>query len=482
MKANTRGVWGTSLGFVLAAAGSAVGVGNLWKFPYVTWENGGGSFVIIYLASAAFIGIPILISELIIGRKSGLSAVPAMEKLGKRVPGGRAWKYAGWLGLLGSSLILSYVVVIAGWAITYAYYSLKWSLTSYSAPASSQFVDFIANTPLQLLLSSIFMALTAIIVYRGIGAGIERANKILMPALFVMLVLLLLNSLSLSGFSTALDFLFSANFDAISGQSVLEAMGQAFFSLSLGMGIMITYGSYMQNQSSIPRAATVVVAMDTFVAIIASIIIFSIIFTIPSLEDTVSASTTGMLFTTLPALFYTELPAGEVAAPLFYLLVTFAALSSTISLLEVAVALMIDRHRLSRARATIYASLIVFIFTVMVALSLNPNNVFSGFQFFGTSESGFLFELNQLFFRGKVGFMNVIDHLVANWLLPVTGLLSILFVGWFLNRDEVKSELHRGGRLGGVLTNLLLIATRYLGPIAILYILYQILFGGQDFS
>ena len=479
-----RGIWRSNLGFVLAAAGSAIGVGNLWKFPYITWENDGGAFVLIYLASVAAIGLPIMSAELAIGRNTRMSAIPAMEKLGSGRLGGGAWKWVGLLGMLGAAFILSYVMVIAGWAVAYFQKTLEWGFSAFPGAAHVSFGDFLADSSTQVILTTGFSLITAWIVAKGVGGGIERANKILMPGLFLMLIALLFYVMTLEGFTLAGQFLFSPSFSSLSTQSVLEAMGQAFFSLSLAMGVMITYGSYLNKSVAIPRAAGVVVVMDTLVAILASLILYSIIFTFPEIRENLSGSTTGMLFTTLPVLFFEKLNLGGILGPLFYALVAFAALSSTISLLEVVVSYLVDRFRMPRGRATVLSAVAVYMLSLLVILSLNPSNSLSRFELFGKSESGALHALNGILFRDKEGFMNVLDHLVANWMLPITGLLTTLFVGWILKRNLVLGELSLQSRNGRppIATSGFLVLIRFVSPLAILYILYNILFAGVDFS
>lgn len=482
--AQPRTHWKSSFGFILAAAGSAVGVGNLWKFPYITWENNGGAFVLIYLLCVPLIGLPIMMAEFIIGRHTQKSAVPALAQLGAQVFGGERWKFVGWIGIVAAAVILSYVSVIAGWAVALFIQCLEWSVSGYSAPSANAFGDFLADTSLQFALALIFSAATVAVVYKGVVNGIEKANKILMPGLFVIIMFLVCYVATLDGFGEALGFLFTPRFDALSDQAILAALGQSFFSLSLGMSIMITYGSYMSRADSIPRAATITVGLDTLVAICACIIMYSILFTFPELQGSITASATGMLFTTLPPLFYTKMAAGFIVGPVFYLLVMFAAVSSSISLLEVVVALLIDRFSFTRAKATVFSGVLIFILTVLVVFSLDPANALSRFQLFGTSETGFFFQLNELFFRGKTGFFNFLDHLVANWLLPFGGLCITLFTGWILDRKLCADELgfvDEQGRPQVWFTGFRVVI-RFIAPLAILYVLYTVITGAADFT
>jgi len=479
-----RSHWKSSTGFILAAAGSAVGVGNLWKFPYITWENNGGAFVLIYLLCIPLIGLPIMMAEFIIGRHTQKSAVPALAQLGATTFGGDRWKIIGWVGVVAAAVILSYIAVIAGWAVALFVQCVDWSLTGYTAPSENAFGDFLANTSLQFVFAFFFSAATVVIVCKGVVDGIERANRILMPGLFVMIMFLVCYAVTMDGFGEAIGFLFNPRFDALSDQAILEALGHAFFSLSLGMSIMITYGSYLKRSDSIPRAATIIVGLDTLVALSACVIMYSILFTFPELQSSVSKSATGMLFTTLPPLFYAKMSGGVILGPIFYLLIMFAALSSSISLLEVVVALLIDRFSFSRVKATLVSGTLVFILTVLVVLSLDPANGLSRFQLFGTDESGLFYQLNQLFFRGKAGFFNFLDHLVANWLLPFGGLCITLFTGWFLDKKLCVEELGFIGQDGKPLIwfTCFRVIIRFIAPLAIMYVLYTVITGAADFT
>jgi len=315
-----RDQWGGYVGFVLAASGSAVGLGNLWKFPYIAWTHNGGSFVLVYLLCILFIGMPIMVSEVLIGRHTQKSPVPAFARLG--FP---RWRFIGWLGVFAGMVILSFYAVIAGWSISSFFQCLNWSINGYQAPADGAFSQFLANGSFQIGLSFLFSVLTAVIVVKGIASGIEKATKVLMPGLLTIMLVLVVRSFFLPGFNEAISFLFSPNFSQFTPQSVLVALGHAFFTLSLGMGAMITYGSYMSKENSIIKASSAIVILDTLIALFACIIMYSIIFSSPSLKAQLDAgdggSTIGMLFVTIPKLFYTEMAGGQILAPLFYVLV-----------------------------------------------------------------------------------------------------------------------------------------------------------------
>jgi len=455
--------WGTKFGFILAAAGSAVGLGNLWKFPYITWHNNGGAFVIIYLIAVILIGWPIMMAEILIGRKSQENPVPAFEQLG-----GKKWSVVGWLGVLTGFVILGYYSVIAGWTITSFISCIDWSLFGYIQPKEGSFVNFISNGPLQLSLSFIFLSLTAMVIWKGVKKGIERVTRILMPILFIILIYLVVMVLFLPGRNEAFYFLFNPNFANLPPAGILEAVGHAFFTLSLGMGAMITYGSYMKKEDSITRNAALVVVLDTLVAITACIIMYTIIFSAPDVKDSISGSTVGMLFITLPNLLYTEIPFGTIIAPIFYILVGFAALSSTISLLEVIISLMVDKMKFTRHKATLIGGGVTYVVSFFAALSLGSIGWLSNFSIFG---------------EGKEGVLNTLDHLASNWMLPIGGLLITIFVGWVLEKQILRKEIGMLKDSGTTKITYLMFYTfiRFIAPIAIFAVIIAVILG-KDFS
>ncbi|MCP4603101.1 MAG: sodium-dependent transporter [Proteobacteria bacterium] len=456
--AMARGHWGSRLGFVLAASGSAVGLGNLWKFPYITWENNGGAFVIVYLLAVVLLGLPIMMSEILVGRRAQLSAVPAFEKLG----GHWGWSSVGWLGVLAGTIILSYYMVIAGWSLRSFVQCLNWSATGYD-PIEGDFGAFLSNGWQQILLTALFTIMTAIIVYRGIGGGIEKATKVMMPILFMILVYIMITALTMQGRGEALRMIFVPDFTKLGADGYLEAMGHAFFSLSLGLGAMVAYGSYIGKKESIFKSSLWVVMLDTIVALIACITMFTIVYSVPELRNDLSGSTVGMLFITLPKMFYTEMPGGAIIGPAFFILVAFAALSSTISLGEVITSLMIDRAGWSRPKSTIVTSSFVFIGSVFAALSLGAVKGLSSFELFG----------------GKAGVLSTLDHAAANYFLPLGGLLTTIFVGWKLGKKTTLDELGLGRAT--VPFTVWLWIVRIFAPVAIVFLLINV-FMGKDFS
>jgi len=458
MKSSGRDNWGSRFGFILAATGSAVGLGNLWKFPYITWHNNGGAFVIVYLLAVFVIGLPLMMSEILVGRSTQLSPVPAFTKLG-----GKKWSGVGWLGVASGTVIQSYYMVIAGWSLRSFLQCLQWSSTGFTPLSEGEFDAFLADGPLQIGLTLIFTLLTAFIVYRGIGGGIEKATKVLMPVLLAILVYLVLTTLTMEGRNEALAKIFIPDFSKLSDQGYLEALGHAFFSLSLGLGAMVAYGSYLDKKESIFKSAVWVVVLDTVVALLACIAMFTIILSVPHLKSHVSGSTVGMLFITLPDLFYTEMPGGLILGPLFFILVAFAALSSTISLGEVGTSLLIDFAGWKRSRATVVMTSIVFAGSILSALSLGAYEPLSSFSFF----------------EGKNGVFATLDHLASNWMLPTGGFLITLFVGWKLGKKFCMEEL--GIHQPNLAFTVWLWIIRVIAPAAVLTLLINVIMG-KDFS
>jgi NSS family neurotransmitter:Na+ symporter len=422
-----RDQWQSRIGFILAATGSAIGLGNLWKFPYITWHNNGGAFVLVYLVSVAIVGLPIMMAEILIGRKTNKSPVPAFLTLG-----GKGWGLVGGLGVLTGFVILGYYSVIAGWTLSSFVNCLDWSFNGYVAPADGAFGEFLSNGPLQLLLTALFSTATIFVVWFGVGKGIERCTRILMPVLLTIMAYLLVTVLFMPGRDQALTFLFRPNFSQLPMSGILESLGHAFFTLSLGMGVMITYGSYLRGTESLTRISLIVVVMDTLIAIVACMIMYTIIFSVPGMEDQVAGSTIGMLFLTLPNVFYTQMGAGTVIGPLFYILVAFAALTSTISVLEVIVSFFIDHLGWKRRRAAIVAGLMTYCLSILCAMSLGALDLMSTFEIFG----------------GKAGLLSTLDHVAANWMLPLGGLLTTIFVGWFLKRAIKLEQLRLTDEVG----------------------------------
>ena len=458
-----RAQWSGRLGFVLVAAGSAIGLGNLWKFPYITFENNGGAFVLVYLAAIAVVGIPIMVAEVLLGRKSQRNAVGAFRVEAQGKPGGRAWMAVGFLGVMTGFVILSYYCVIAGWTLRYILMAVTGELgkLAHHPEALQQFFgDFLANPYQQVFFHTLFMGATIGVVFFGVSKGIERTARFLMPILLVILVMLVVYSFWTPGFKQAIGFLFRPNFSELTAGGVLEALGHSFFTLSLGMGTMLTYGSYMRKSDSIPRAALTICALDTVIAIMACVIMFSIIF---SYDFEVTKSST-ILFTTLPVVFF-QLPGGAIVSALFYLLVAFAALTSTISLLEVASSYAIDELNWNRRRATLTMGVAILAFGVLSALSMGGNAALSSFNLIGRPSTA--------------GVFGTLDYLASNWFLPVGGLSIALFVGWIFTREESQGELETGNGPLGVAFPVWRFLIRFVAPAAVGAIIVSVILGAE---
>ena len=459
-----RAHWTSNVGFVLAATGSAIGLGNLWKFPFITWENDGGAFVLVYLLCIAGVGLPIMMAELLIGRKTQKSVVGALKEAV-----GPAWGLVGAWGVLCGFILLSYYTVIAGWSLYYFARTVGWMAGGF--PAGTSLGDIFgaqsANGGLQLGLSLGFSLATVAIVYLGVQKGIERIAKLFLPILFGILLLLLLSSFGMSGSGEALAFIFRPSFSELDQSSVLEALGHSFFTLSLGMGAMVTYGSYIAKNQSIVKASAIIVVLDTLIALIATVIMFTVIFTANMQDQVGETGTVGMLFIALPQLFFQEgvVPFGSVLAPLFYVLVALAALTSTISLLEVVASYVIDERGMDRHRATILCGGAIFVFTILAALSFGSTPVLSTLELFA----------------GKVGWFSTADHFVSNWMLPTGGFAVTVAAGWFMTREATESQLVDGTEPGWFSYGAWRIFIRYVAPAAVGAIIIAVAFG-RDFS
>ena len=461
-----RGQWSGKLGFILAAAGSAVGLGNLWKFPYITYNNHGGAFVLVYLGAVALVGLPIMMAEIILGRRAQLDPVGTFRRLGAGHRGGKAWQAVGFLGVAAGFIILSYYSVVAGWTLRYIQMGISGKLgelASHPGALQTYFVGYLADGPAQVLGLVLFMALTVGSVYFGVKGGIEKVATVLMPALFLILIALTIYATTTPGFGKTMTFLFRPSFGDLTGRSVLEALGQAFFSLSLGMGAILTYGSYMGKDVSIPRSALQISLLDTLVGLLAAVIMFSIIF---SYDFEVTASA-GILFTTLPTVFH-QMPGGAVIATFFYILVAFAALTSTISLMEVISSYSIDELGWDRRRASLTMGGAVTVFGVLNALAMGGWKPVSDLNLFGKPASQ--------------GLIWSLDYLSANWLLPVGGLLIAIFAGWVLSRDETWDEVRQGHDNPHMWFAGWRVLIRFAAPIAVGAIIFSIIFLGMEYQ
>ena len=425
-----RGMWSNRWLFVLAAAGSAVGLGNIWKFPYITGENGGGAFVLIYLVCVAFVGIPIMVAEVMLGRKGRGSPIHTMRGLADMAGKSQSWTFIGWMGVAAGFMILSYYAVIAGWALNYVLLSAQGTFEGISAAnAESTFNEFLAN-PLELILwHTLFMVLTIWIVGRGISKGLETAIRWFMPLLLVLLIVLLGYGFTSDGFQQGFDFMFDFRFDAISTETWLIAMGQAFFTLSLGMGTMMAYGSYVPEDVSIGKTVVIIAVLDTFVAVAAGMAIFPIVFA-NGLE---AGQGPGLMFVTVP-LAFGQLPLGLIFGTIFFVLVSFAAITSAISLTEPALSYLVEEYNAKRQRVAISLGVLCWV--------LGLGTVFS----FNVWSTGYIV--------GQMTFFDVMDYVSQNIMLPLGGLLIAVFAVWALPREVVKEQLGIDGGFGNLVWKL----------------------------
>ncbi|MBZ0096457.1 MAG: sodium-dependent transporter [Sulfuricella sp.] len=413
-----RSHWSSRWSFILATAGSAIGLGNIWKFPYMTGVNGGSAFVLVFLACIAVVGIPLMMCEIMLGRRAQRNPVDGMAALAKEAGAPTLWRWVGIMGLIAGLLILAFYSVIAGWVLDYVVRAASGSFKGIDgAMAQSQFDAFLA-APLELgLWHSLFIVMTMSVVARGVNSGLEKANNILMPALFAILLVLLGYSLAEGDVARSARFMFAPDFSKVTPVAVLSALGHAFFSLSLGMGAVMVYGSYLQRHVSIARTSLFVALADTAVGLLVGLAIFALVFA-NGLEP---AAGPGLIFQTLPIAFG-KMPGGAFIGTLFFLLVAFAAWTSAISLVEPAIAWLTENTRLTRLQAAWLIGLTDWVLGIAVLLS------FSAWK-----------DVRLLF---GLGIFDTLDKLTTNILLPLGGLLMALFAGWVMKTLHVQEELN----------------------------------------
>lgn len=446
-----HGMWSSRLMFVLAAAGSAVGLGNIWRFPYVAGENGGGAFVLVYLGCIALIGFPIVMAEIVLGREGRKSPINTMADLAKRSRRSTIWQAVGWMGAGTGFIILSVYSVIAGWVMAYVIRMASGDLAGAdSGSAGAAFDGFTQDAGSVLGWHTLFMILTMFIVARGVGRGIEVAVKYLMPALFFLLLMLVGYTVVTTGpaFGEGLAFMFSFKFDQLTWAAVLLAMGQAFFTLSLGMGTMMTYGAYMPAGASIPGTAAMVAILDTTVAILAGIIIFPLVFA----NDLTGSTGPGLMFVTLPIAFG-QMTGGQIFGTAFFLLVSFAAITSSISMIEPACAWLVEKTGFRRPMVAVILGVIAWVLGLGSALSFN---LWSDVQLLG-----------------GLNFFESMDYLANNIMLPLGGMLIALFIGWMVDKSIVRQQMAVSE--GGLLFFLWIV--RVVAPAAVFVVFVMTLLG-----
>lgn len=439
--------WSSHLGFILAAAGSAIGLGTLWKFPYVTGENGGGVFVFIYILCTFFIGIPVFIAELVLGRKAQRGAVGVFATLSNN---SAVWKAAGWIGVASSFLIMSFYSVLAGWGLNYVFMSLSQFFKGKSAQEISGVFEILSTSAdITLFWQLIFTVITAAVVYGGIRQGIEYWARFMTIGLLVILVGMCLYAMTLEGFKQGAEFILYPDFSRFKPSAAIEALGLSFFTLSLGQGIMLTYGSYMRRGDDIPKTGVIIGFMIVIVAILAGLMIFPIIFTFGFAPE----GGPGLVFKTLPVLF-AKLPGALFISTAFFTLFVFTALTSAVALIEVVAANFTDLLGWSRQKAVLIVAVSCFIFGIPSALS-NTNTLFA----------------NWTAIYGK-NFFDTVNDIVSLWMLPIGGLMVAIFTGWVLDKEIIKEEFHSGTVMGWMWRPWMFFM-RWVAPLAIVFIILQ---------
>lgn len=415
--------WSSRTTFLMAAVGAAVGLGNIWRFPYMTGTNGGGAFVLIYLAAVVLIAIPVLLSETMIGRHGHMSAPVSMQKAAAEVGASKNWSIVGWFGVAAAFLILSFYSVIGGWVIAYVPKTISGSFVGMDAASvSADFDALLANPSAVLFWHTVFIAVTVGIVAQGIKSGLERAVSIMMPALFVMLLVIVGYAIAAGDFAAGLSFLFTPDFSKITADVILAAIGQAFFSIGVGIGIMFTYGAYLPDDIPLPRACVMIAIADTLVAVLAGLAIFPIVFA----NGLDPAAGPGLVFVTLP-LAFGQMTGGAVIGTAFFVLLAFAALTSAISLLEVPVSWLEERSGWTRRSATLSIGAAIWVVGVGSALS---TSVWSDVYVLGFTER-----------FATTGILDLVDYVTGQALLPLGGMLIAIFAGWWMKPDVLTKEL-----------------------------------------
>src|SRR5574344_338697 len=436
-----RASFGTKFGVFAAAVGSAVGLGNIWRFPYLTGNNGGAAFILVYLLCILIIGIPILLSEFIIGRRGQASAFRSFKKLSPKQP----WYLVGLIGVFAAFIILSFYGTIAGWTIEYVYLSIKAFCTATEITNYSEyFSNITGDNTIPVVCQLIFMLMTGVIIVFGVQKGIEKSSTVMLPLLFIIIIILCIRSLTLPNAIEGVKFLFYPDFSKINSSVILSALGQSFFSLSIGMGALITYGSYVKKDNNLPRTAMLTAFTDLLIAILAGVAIFPAIFSFGISPE----EGTGLVFVVLPEIF-ANMPGGTFFSLIFFILLVIAALTSSISLLELIVLFVTEEFKIKRWLATVLATIAASILGVFTTLSFGP--------------------LKDATIAGKT-FFECADFISTNILLPLGGFLIVIFLGWFYKKKYLKEEVTNEGTIKFSLFNLFYFSIKYIAPIAIIFV------------
>lgn len=442
MENNQRG-FTSNIGAIAAAAGSAIGLGNIWRFPYTLGQNGGGAFLLIYIIFVIFLGVPLMMTEFAIGRRSQSNVVGAYRVLS---PKHKGWMGIGILGLICGFMIYSFYSVVAGWTLNYIALSATGGFAGKDAAAVGEiFTQFTQSSYLPLITQAAFLILTGIIVVMGVQKGIEKFTKILMPILFLLMILLCVRSVTLDGASEGLKFLFKPDFNNFTATGVLSALGQAMFSLSIGMGLLVTYGSYIRKNDDLLKTSVCIAGTDTLIALLAGIAIFPAVFAFGLSPE----SGPSLVFITLPNVF-NNMPLGMVFALLFFVLLAIAALTSTISLLEILVLWAVEELKMKRITATILISFVIFAIGAVCSLSLGSWSDFT---------------------IGGLCVFDLFDELTATYFMPIGALAFTIFFGWFYRKEEVWNELSNGGTLKAKYFKIYYFIIRYIAPLALIIVL-----------
>lgn len=437
-----HGHWSSRMAFILAVTGSAVGLGNIWKFPYIAGQNGGGAFVLVYLICVVVIGMPVMMSEILIGRRGRRNPVATMELLGKEEGSSPRWKWVGGMGVVAGIFILSYYSVIAGWTLAYIVKSATGVFAGATAEVvGAEFGSFVSDWRKVGLTHTLFMGLTIFVVARGVERGLEQAVRFMVPALLFLMLVLLAYSINSGFFGQGVAFMFTPDFEKLTWDSVLAALGQAFFTLSIGMGAVMAYGAYLPEETSITGASAAVVTADTAIAILAGLAIFPLVFA----NGLTPADGPGLVFNTLP-LAFGQMAGGVFFSTIFFVLLSFAAWTSAIGLMEPAVAWIVEHFNRTRAQASIMVGGLIWALGFGSVLSFN--------------------EMAEVKFLAGTIFDNV-DYLTSNIMLPLGGLLITIFAGWVMCRNSTSDEL---GDSGFLFKSWRLLA-RFIAPIGILFVL-----------
>ena len=441
--------WSSGFTFILAAVGAAVGLGNIWKFPYITGVSGGGAFVLVYIGCVVFVAIPILIAELLIGRRAASSPPVAMSTLAEQAGRSKRWSVVGWMGVLVGFFIATYYSVIAGWTLSYIVKAANGFGGATATEVAGQFDELLAQPGTMAAWHTVFIVVSMYIVGRGLQNGIEKAVKFLMPSLFAMMLVMIGYAAVAGDFAAGFDFLFNADFSKIDGKTVLAAVGQAFFSIGVAMGLIMVYGSYVPKHVSLTRSAVIIAGADTLVALLAGLMIFPLVFA----NGLDPADGPGLIFRTLPTAF-AAMPGGSIFGALFFLLLAFAAITSLIAIIEPIIAYAEEKWGMRRAKACTIFGALAWLIGIASVLSFNAWEGFTPLDMIKVLE-------------GKTPY-DLIDYITANLLRPIGAILIAIFVGWRMKRESLVEELPV---MGPKLFTLWLWMIRTVVPLALLGIL-----------